>query len=218
MLTHTNMLSAIKSLIERRLRADLPTFPDDRHCSFLPLAHLYERLFLHGSQVVYCPTPEKVFEYYPIVQPTTVAMVPRILNKVYDTVMTEVNKSKIKRFLISQALHNEKPSLFSRFIFRKVKNLFGGKLKIMLTGSAPITHEVLHFFRIALDIPIAEAYGQTESSGAAISTHVADLSCGMVGTPVSVVEVKLIDVPGTTYRSDNNQGEVCLRGPPIFKG
>ena len=57
-------------------------------------------------------------------------MVPRILNKVYDTIMAEVGKSKIKRFLISQALHIEKPSLFSRFVFRKVKNLFGGEVII----------------------------------------------------------------------------------------
>ncbi len=213
----------IKSIVERRQRANFPAKTSDRHVAFLPLAHLYERLslvfmFLQGAQVIYCPVPEKIFEYFPIVKPTTVAMVPRILNKVYDTIMTEVNKSKIKRFLISQALHNQKSSLFSRFVFRKVKNLFGGEVKIMLTGSAPITHEVLHFFRIALDIPVSEAYGQTESSGASTSTHVTDLSCGVVGTPLSVVEIKLIDVPETNYRSNNNQGEVCIRGPPVFKG
>ncbi|CAF3716826.1 unnamed protein product [Adineta steineri] len=223
MLSHTNILASMKGVTDRRQRANLLPHADHLHVSYLPLAHLYERLililnFIHGSQVAYCPTPEKVFECYQLAKPTGASMVPRILNKAYDTIMTEVNKSKIKRFLISQALHNEKPSLYSRFIFRKIKNLFGGRLEVMVTGSAPITHEVLHFFRIALDIPIIEAYGQTESTGSATSTHGIDLACGMVGSPVAAVELKLIDVPGTNYRSDNNQGEVCIRGPVVFKG
>ncbi|CAF2855035.1 unnamed protein product [Rotaria sp. Silwood2] len=223
MLSHTNILATLKGNIDRRQRAKIDAAPTNRHCSFLPMAHLYERLtlinyFLHGSQVVFCPIPEKLFEYYPIVKPTNISMVPRILNKVYDTIMTEVGKSKIKRFLISQALHNEQPTLFSRFIFRKVKNLFGGEVFAMLTGSAPITPEVLHFFRMALDIPIVEAYGQTESTAAGTSTHITDTSCGTVGSPAPSVEIKLIDVPNTNYRSNNNQGEICIRGPTIFKG
>jgi long-chain acyl-CoA synthetase len=223
MLSQTNLLATIKGTVDRRQRPNLDIDSSARHCSFLPMAHLYERIVLlyfvvHGSQVAYCPIPEKLFEYYSVVKPTSVFMVPRVLNKVYDTIMTEVNKSKIKRFLITQALHNEQSSLFSRFIFRKIKGLFGGEVTSMLTGSAPITPEVLHFFRIALDIPIFEAYGQTESTGAATNTHSTDLSCGTVGTPVGVSEIKLIDVPNTNYRSNNNQGEVCIRGPIIFKG
>ncbi|CAF0927028.1 unnamed protein product [Adineta steineri] len=132
--------------------------------------------------------------------------------------MAEVGKSKIKRFLISQALHNDQPTLFSRLIFRKIRNLFGGEPFAMVTGSAPITPEVLHFFRMALDIPIVEGYGQTESTAVGTSTHLTDTSCGTVGSPAPFGEIKLIDVPGTNYRSNNNQGEICIRGPSIFKG
>jgi len=223
MLSHTNILATIKGIIDRRDRSGTVATSNHRHCSFLPMAHLYERItliynFLNGSQIACCPIPERIFEYYPIIKPTTISMVPRILNKVYDTIMTEVNKSKIKRFLISQALYFDKPSFFSRLVFRKVKNVFGGEATAMITGSAPITSEVLHFFRIALDAPIVEAYGQTESTAAGTTTHVADLSCGKVGAPGPIVEIKLIDVPDTNYRSNNNQGEICLRGPAIFKG
>ena len=223
MLSHTNFLATLKGNIDRRERSNIAADPSNRHCSFLPLAHLYERLvlissFLHGTQVAYCPVPEQVFEYYALVKPTNVCMVPRVLNKVYDVVMTEVGKSRIKRFLISQALHNEQPSLFSRLIFRKIKKLFGGEVIAMVTASAPITADVLHFFRIALDIPIVEGYGQTESTAAGTSTHMIDMSCGTVGSPVPSVEIKLIDVPGTNYRSNNSQGEICIRGPTIFKG
>lgn len=223
MLSHGNVLATIKGIVDRRQRINMSGSTNHRHCSFLPMAHLYERInliynFLHGSQIACCPVPERLFEYYAIIKPTAVSMVPRILNKVYDTIMTEVGKSKIKQFLITQALHYEKPSFFSRLIFRKVKNLFGGEVTIMVTGSAPITPEVLHFFRIALGIPIAEAYGQTESTATGSGTHIHDLSCGKVGAPSSTAEIKLIDVPGTNYRSNNNQGEICIRGPGVFKG
>lgn len=88
----------------------------------------------------------------------------------------------------------------------------------MITASAPITSEVMNFFRIALNIPVMEGYGQTESGGTGASTHPVDFSYRTVGTPVPTTEIKLIDVPGTIYRSENNQGEVCIRGPTIFKG
>jgi long-chain acyl-CoA synthetase len=223
MLSHENILATIKGIVDRRQRTNMKGTTSHRHCSFLPMAHLYERLnliynFLCGSQIACCPIPERIFEYYPIVKPTFAPMVPRILNKVYDTIMAEVNKSKIKRFLISQALYFEKPSLFSRLVFRKVKNLFGGEVLMMLTGSAPITPEVLHFFRIALGVPVVEAYGQTESTASGSTTHIMDLSCGAVGAPGPIAEIKLIDVPGTNYRSSNNQGEICIRGPAVFKG
>ena len=223
MLSHTNILATVKAGIDRRQRGHMQPDPTNRHCSFLPLAHLYERLvlttnFLNGTQVVYCPIPEKIFEYYPIVKPTNICMVPRVLNKVYDTIMAEVNKNRIKRFLITQALNNDEPSLFSRLVFRRVRQLFGGEAIAMLTGSAPITPEVLHFFRIALDIPIVEGYGQTESTAAGTTTHLIDTSGGTVGSPGAAVEIKLIDVPGTNYRSENNQGEICIRGPTVFKG
>ncbi|CAF2643038.1 unnamed protein product [Rotaria sp. Silwood2] len=127
--------------------------------------------------------------------------------------MSEVDKNKLKRFLVEQALRKNKSSLLSRIIFRKVKQIFGGEVRAMLSASAPISRDVLHFFRIALDIPIYELFGQTESTGVATTTHIIDKSCGTVGTSLCTVEIKLIDVPGTNYRSENNQGEICIRGP-----
>ncbi|UJR19612.1 hypothetical protein I4U23_022746 [Adineta vaga] len=106
----------------------------------------------------------------------------------------------------------------SRLIFSKVKQLFGGELKAIFTGSAPITRDVLHFFRMALNIPIMTGFGQTESTACGTSTHAGDTSFDIVGSPVATVEIKLIDVPHTNYRSEMHQGEICLRGPTIFKG
>ncbi|CAF0772173.1 unnamed protein product [Rotaria sordida] len=222
MVSHENLLATAKGHLMRLDKANIKGPLIDRHCSVLPMAHIYERFILlqallSGTQLVFCPEPEKLPKYLSIVKPTQASVVPRILNKVYDAIMTEVNKSKIKRFLVQQALR-EQPSFLSHFAFRKVKNLFGNEVKVMITGGAPITPDVMHFFRIALDIPIMEGYGQTESAGAGTCTHPTDMLYGAIGSPVPVVEMKLIDVPDTTYRSDINQGEVCIRGPTVFKG
>ncbi|CAF4948113.1 unnamed protein product [Rotaria sp. Silwood1] len=223
MLSHENLLAASKGNILRLERAKLKGSVTIRHCSLLPLAHIFERfillgVFLRGTQVVFCPTPEKFVEYLSIVKPTQLTVVPRILNKIYDTVMIEVSKSKIKQYLVQQALNSEESWWLSRLIFRKVKELFGGELKAMFTGAAPMTADVWHFFRIALDIPIMTGYGQTESTACGTSTHAPDMSCGTIGSPVATVEIKLIDVPDTNYRSEMNQGEICIRGPTVFKG
>jgi len=222
MLSHENLLATAKGHMIRLDQANIKTPITDRHCSFLPMAHIYERFILlqcllRGTQIVFCPAPEKLANYLSIVKPTQASVVPRVLNKVYDAVMTEVNKSKFKQFLVQQALR-EQPSFLSHMAFRKVKHLFGDQVKVMITGSAPITPDVMHFFRIALDIPIMEGYGQTESAGAGTSTHPIDMSYGTIGSPVPTVEMKLVDVPGTNYRTENNQGEVCIRGPTVFKG
>ncbi|CAF1133663.1 unnamed protein product [Rotaria sp. Silwood1] len=132
--------------------------------------------------------------------------------------MDEVAKSKIKRFLVKQALWKEKSSFLSRIILQKVKQLYGGKVSVMVSASAPLSRDVLRFFCIALDIPIYEIFGQTESSGISTATHVIDMSYGVVGMPICTVEIEPIDVPGTNYRSDNNQGEICIRGLTVFKG
>ena len=222
MLSHENILATAKGHLMRLDQMNIKKPITDRHCSFLPMAHIYERFILlqglmRGTQIVFCPAPEKLPNYLSIVKPTQVSVVPRVLNRVYDAVMTEVNKSKVKQFLVQQALR-EQPAFLSHIAFRKVKNLFGDEVKAMITGAAPITPDVMHFFRIALNIPIMEGYGQTESAGAGTSTHATDMSYGTIGTPVPTVEIKLVDVPGTNYRSEGNQGEVCIRGPTVFKG
>jgi long-chain acyl-CoA synthetase len=222
MISHENLLATAKGHLIRLDQANIKKPITDRHCSFLPMAHIYERFILlqailSGTQIVFCPAPEQLPNYLSMVKPTQASVVPRVLNRVYDAIMTEVNKSKLKTFLVQQALR-EQPSFLSHIAFRKVKKLFGNQVKAMITGAAPITPDVMHFFRIALNIPIMEGYGQTESAGAGTTTHPVDLSYGSIGSPMPTVEIKLIDVPGTNYRSAMNQGEVCIRGPNVFKG
>ncbi|CAF0872697.1 unnamed protein product [Adineta steineri] len=222
MISHDNFLSSTRGNLIRLENANMKRPLTNRHCSFLPMAHIFERFVIlqilqRGTSLVFCPSPDKVVDYLSIVKPTQASVVPRIFNKIYDKIMTDVNKSPIKRFLVQQALR-EQPPFLPRLVFGKVKKIFGGELKGIITSSAPLKPDVMHFFRIALDIPIIEGYGQTEAGGGGTSTHPTDMTYGTVGTPLPTMEAKLIDVPGTNYRSENNQGEVCFRGPSVFKG
>ncbi|CAF0825484.1 unnamed protein product [Rotaria sordida] len=78
--------------------------------------------------------------------------------------MDEAAKNKLKRFLVNRALCKEESSFRSRIIFRKVKQLYGENVSVIVSASAPLSRDALHFLRIAMDIPIYEIFGQTESS------------------------------------------------------
>jgi len=103
-------------------------------------------------------------------------------------------------------------------VFRKVQKLLGGRVRGMVTGSAPVSAEVLTFVRCAVGCDVLEGYGQTETTAASTCTRPMDYSPGHVGVPLTCCEVKLVDIPEMNYFSRNNQGEVCFRGPHCFVG
>lgn len=88
--------------------------------------------------------------------------------------------------------------------------MFGGNLRVILTGSAPISGEVLTFFKIALGIHIYEAYGQTETLGPATVTLPGDPTSGHVGGVIPSLKIRLRDVPEMGYLTTNDppRGEI----------
>lgn len=96
----------------------------------------------------------------------------------------------------------------------------------MITGSAPISKEVLNFLKVAFCCQIKEGYGQTESAAAVAITFTNDPEAGHVGSPFPGNEIKLVDVPDMNYTSDDvdhegkptPRGEICYRGHNVFKG
>ena len=110
--------------------------------------------------------------------------------------------------------------VFDSVVFSKVRARLGGRIRIMITGSAPIAPNVLSFLRCAFCCPIVEAYGQTESCGASFGTKIHDNTAGHVGGPGVGVEFKLEDLEEMKYTRDSAKpsGEICIRGPAIFQG
>lgn len=103
-------------------------------------------------------------------------------------------------------------------VFKKVREGLGGKVKLMITGSAPLSENVLTFMRCALGCAVVEGYGQTECVAAACITLEGDFVPGHVGVPSPCNQIKLVDVAELGYFAKNNAGEVCIKGPNVFKG
>lgn len=124
---------------------------------------------------------------------------------------------------------NLKHALYDRLVFGKIKRGLGmDKVRVMVVGSAPVSPNVMTFFRILLGCPIVEGYGQTEGTAGATIGHPEDMSTvGHVGGPVGCCEVLLADVPEMGYlHTDTShrgqpcfgRGEIWVRGPNVFKG
>lgn len=239
MISHGNIVSMAATLDY----TDLAITEKDVHLSYLPLAHVLERIVVNvfllkgGCIGFYSGDVQKLKEDLTTLKPTFFVSVPRLYNRFYDLINGNVKKlSGIKRMLAERAIASKlyylkngchyKYRMYDKLVFNRMKEAFGGRVQIMITGSAPISQEVLDFLKIACCCPILEGYGQTESTGASFCTKAADPLAGHVGGPVANTEFKLVDVPDMNYTSkdkdqDGNplpRGELWMRGFGVFKG
>uniref|UniRef100_A0A3B4BV44 Long-chain-fatty-acid--CoA ligase n=2 Tax=Pygocentrus nattereri TaxID=42514 RepID=A0A3B4BV44_PYGNA len=109
-------------------------------------------------------------------------------------------------------------SFWDKIIFKKVQASVGGCVRLMMTGAAPISASVLTFLRAALGCQFYEGYGQTECTAGCTITLSGDWTGGHVGPPMPCSYVKLVDVAEMNYLAVNGEGEVCVKGPNVFKG
>jgi len=210
---------------------------DDLHLSYLPLAHVFERMVVTyilgvgGAVGFYQGNTQKLLDDIDVLKPTVFPSVPRLLNRVYDKVLAAVElKGGVSSVLFNLACDSKKANLrdgylnhwlWDRLVFGKVKARLGGRVKAIITASAPISPEVLDFLRFAFCCEVHEAYGQTESCGGSTVTSLGDYESGHVGAPFPCNEIKLVDVPEMNYTSKDlpyPRGEVCFRGANVFKG
>ena len=218
--------------------------PNDLYLSFLPYAHIMETLiityaFNHGVPIgIYNGNAKLLVEDIQILKPTALCAVPKIFLRIYDAIKSKVNSlSNIKQKLFNQAIKIKmkdymntglyKNILLDYLVFREVRKTLGGRLRFMLVGSAPIEGYILNFLRCALSVEIMEGYGQTEDVAGALLSNTCDPITGQLGGPGYWSEIKLVDQPELGYTSKNvdpdtgkprPSGELCVRGPTLFKG
>jgi long-chain acyl-CoA synthetase len=198
---------------------------------YLPLAHNFGRLMhLQGPHVGYtiafCPDPYAVAEALPAVRPTVFPSVPRIYEKVHTGVMAKfAEASGVKRRLIDWALRvgrdvserrqrgDDVPRglalqhrIADKLVYAKVKDRLGGRIRVCISGGAPLAKDVIEFFH-ALDILILEGYGLTECTTAATVNRPSRFRFGTVGPALPGAELRLAD-----------DGEVLIRTDTIFAG
>ncbi len=212
--------------------------PGEVYLSFLPLAHIFERvvfnsLFVIGFKIgFYQGDVTKILGDLEALQPTFFVAVPRLFNRVHDKIIAGIEaKGGIAKFLFNHALSTKLVNfkkngrlhhwLWDRLVFNAVRAKLGGKVKVMLTGSAPLSPQVMDFLRVVFCCDVFEGYGMTELSAVTAVTHRGDYIPGQVGGPVPSIEVKLVDIPEMGYTSKDKpfpRGEIWSRGPTLFKG
>jgi len=112
-------------------------------------------------------------------------------------------------------------SLWDFIVFDKIKAMFGGRVKMICTGSAPIAPSVLEFYRVFFGSMVIEGYGMSEACPTHFTRPTDLFGAGTVGAPAGVNQTKLIDVPEMNYFSTDKpfpRGEICFKGPHVTKG
>ncbi|NXN21452.1 ACSL5 ligase, partial [Nycticryphes semicollaris] len=232
MLTHQNVVANAAAFL-RSTENTVECTTSDITISYLPLAHMFERVvqtvvYSCGAKVGFFQGDIKLLtDDMKTLKPTLFPVVPRLLNRIYDKIQSGA-KSPVKRCLLNFAVTMKtaeikqgiirNDSIWDELIFKKVQETMGGRVRIMVTGAAPISPSVLTFLRAALGCQIFEAYGQTECSAGCTFSMPGDWTTGHVGAPLACNIIKLEDVEEMNYFSSNNEGEVCIKGPNVFKG
>lgn len=224
MLTHGNIMSNVTACIPI-----LPVNEQARALSFLPLNHIFERMVTYvyltaGVSIYYAENLESISDNLKEVQPSIFTTVPRLLEKVYEKIMTRGNAlTGIQRTLFNRALdlgnryeinrrqgplYNLQLALARRLVFSKWKEAMGGRLECIVTGAAAAQVRLLRIFTAA-GFSILEGYGLTETSPviAVNGKDPKDRMFGTVGPVISNVQVKLAD-----------DGEILVKGPNVTIG
>ena len=229
-LTHKNFCANVNGLT--------PLFPltsDDRSLSFLPWAHAFGQtgefytLAALGCAMAINDEVSKLVSNLPDVKPTVLVAVPRIFNRIYEGVNQQMRdkpkpiqtlfragiRAATRRSRGNQLSFGESLSLklADKLIFKKVRQRFGGRLRIVVSGSAALSKEVAEFID-ALGIDVFEGYGLTETAPVASVNTPANRKIGSVGKALPNVRL-VIDTQAT---GDPKNGEIIIYGDNVMRG
>ncbi len=202
---------------------------DEVFLSFLPLSHAYEHCAGQffpvslGAQIYYAERVETLTSNLPEARPTVMTAVPRLYESMRQRILTGLkNQPKFRQNLFDLALRlgrkryetPEEMTLWEKFqdklcdilVRKKVSKRFGGRLKAMVSGGAPLNYDVGLFF-IALGVPLFQGYGQTEAAPVISANLPKRIKLKTVGPPLKGVEVKIAE-----------DGEILVRGELVMKG
>ncbi len=231
MLSHSNVISQITTLRER-----LPIGFKDRAISFLPLCHVFERMIEYfymfkGVSIYYAQSLDTLGDDLKKIQPTIMPTVPRLLEKVYDKILSKGAELKgLKKVLffwaVNLGLKHEynnangiwyefQLSIANKIIFNKWREAVGGKIRYIVSGASALQERIAKIFTAA-QMPVLEGYGLSETSPV-ISVNLAhthDAHYGTVGTVIPGVELKLVHEDGMK----DGEGEITIKGPNVMMG
>ncbi len=209
-LTFNNIESTLKMMLSR-----LPFTSSDTHYLFLPLYHVFGNMaalvsFRQGHKLYLCSDTSKVKEEIKIAQPTIVCGVPLFFDRIYAGIGPEKIDKINKVVKITGPLAKIGLDLRKTF-FKELYNFFGGKLKYVICGAAPLDFKVKKLF-LDIGINFVEAYGMSETCAFITMEILGMQRANSVGNPYDDVECKIVNI------NEFGQGEVVIKGPNVFKG
>ncbi|XP_062180339.1 long chain acyl-CoA synthetase 1-like [Phragmites australis] len=213
---------------------------EDVFLSFLPLAHILDRMieeyFFHkGASVGYYHGDLNALrEDITELKPTLLVGVPRVYERIYEGILKAIAELRPLRRVIFNALYNRKlgsmkagyshktASPFADMLaFRKVKARLGGRLRLLISGGAPLSTEIEEFLRVTTCAYFIQGYGLTETLGPSTVCYIDDMALvGTVGVAATYTEMRLEEVPEMGYDPLGvpSRGEICIRGKCMFTG
>ena len=245
-LTHGNLRANVNQ-VRRRFgprpdRApDVPVVDEtSRLVSYLPLAHVFERLAGHffplasGSSVAYAESPDTLRDDFALVRPTVATSVPRVYEKIFDAIRAQARESPTRERIFSWATdvgrryhQTDDPGIALRgqraiadaLVFGKVRDALGGEVEMLISGGGSLSPELCALYH-GMGLPIYEGYGLTETSPVVSANPPEEPKIGTIGPPVVDCEVRIDTevVPTGTFRADGEIGELLVRGPNVTSG
>jgi long-chain acyl-CoA synthetase len=223
MLSHENITANVLAAFTSY--PDLPTGPEEVAMLFLPLTHIFARVFLYGhlafGHSVYFSDANHLIKHLRRVKPTFLITVPRLLEKVHERILDRAQHlSRFDRAVLLWAiklaqrfklnrphrLYALQMQLADRLVFGQWRAVFGGRLRACICGGAALSGELVRFFSAA-GVPVLQGYGLTESSGVLCYNRGTENRAGTVGVPIPGVEVAIA--------SDH---EILIRAPFVMQG
>jgi long-chain acyl-CoA synthetase len=227
MFNSNNVISVAKSLPDL-----LPTYRNDLGISYLPLSHIAERLLGHfiklysGYVTVYADSLEDMPYNLRQTGPTVMFGTPRVFEKFYAKISIAIKgATTFQKTIYNWAISigkkyselkddGKEPSLWIKLnrllahflVFRKIKDMFGGNIRYLLSGAAPISPNIIRYFHwVGLDI--YEGYGMTETTGIVTGNKIGKAKIGSVGQALANTQIKIAP-----------DGEICTMCPQNISG
>lgn len=245
MITHGNMVNALFSLVGLAEGTVGSVQDDDSYIGYLPLAHVLELLaestmLIMGIGIGYS-SPNSLTDTSTMVmpgakgdasilKPTVMTAVPVILDKIYKGINANIQKAgpfsaKLIDFCVRYrgdwVRRGYDTPIINKFVFSKLRNIVGGRVRVMLSGGAPLAEEAHQFIRTALCCCLHQGYGLTETTSTAAITEEDDISLGRVGAPLQGVDIKLVSWNEGNYSVTDSvgpRGEIHIGGHHVAAG
>ena len=240
MLSQRNLIAVLETVIDG---GSIPVDEYAAHISFLPLAHIFERMVISGfmgigAKVGFISGSVRttLMEDIKYFGPTLLFTVPKVLNTIRNKVFERFNtlpgwKRKLAYTAYYTKLENYKKygivthAVYDYLVFKKIREMFGNRIKTVLCASAPLRKELADDFKVFLSVPVVEGLGMTELSGSPFCTNYNDFTNFTAGGVNWGARMLLKSVPDLGYTVDDEiegikcpAGEMCLKGPVVFHG